>query len=163
FGAEKEKNMNVFRFIKPYFKSPVFFALIAGIIFSILKLDFENPILIPVESLAEILSHGVALLSCIVLGLYLKPKSFKGVILLILVSAIIEMGFQPFIAAVQADIFGVSEIHKKILVFISSMPAAILGTVFAVRYKCAPETASVISYSHILLALISIPLINMLI
>jgi len=161
FGAEKEKNINLFRFLKPYFKSPVFFALMAGIIFSLLKIDFENPLLIPVESLAEILSHGVGLLSCVVLGLYLKPKSFKGVILLIIFSAIIEMGFQPFIASVQADIFGVSEVHKKILIFISSMPAAILGTVFAVRYKCAPDTASVISYSHILLALISIPLINL--
>lgn len=162
FGADKEGEIKLFRFLKPYFKSPVFFALVAGILFSIIKIDFNNPVMLPVDSLAEILSHGVGLLSCVVLGLYLKPKSFKGVLLLIIFSAVIEMGFQPFIASVQADIFGVSEVHKKILVFISSMPAAILGTVFAVKYKCAPETASVISYSHIILALLTIPLTNLL-
>ena len=42
-----------------------------------------------------------------------------------------------------------------------AVPAAILGPVFAVRYDCAPDTASIISYSHIILALLTIPLINL--
>ncbi len=162
FGSSKEKSINLFQFVKPYFTSPIFFALIIGIIVSFLKVNFNNPFAEPVQSISEILSHGVGLISCVILGLYLKPKSFKGAVLLVIFSAIIEMGFQPYIAAFQADLFGVSEIHKKILVLISSMPAAILGTVFAVRYDCAPDTASVLSYSHIILALISIPLINLL-
>lgn len=160
FGSSKEKEFNLFQFVKPYFKSPIFFSLVIGIIFSMMKIDFENPFAEPVKSISEILGHGVGLLSCVILGLYLKPKSFKGVILLIIFSAVIEMGLQPYLASVLADIFGVSDIHKKILVLISSMPAAILGTVFAARYNCAPDTASVLSYSHIILALITIPVIN---
>jgi len=162
FSSNKKEDIRFTKFLLPYFKSPVFFALIIGLIFSFLKVNFGSVIMNPVKSLAQTLGNGVGVLSCVVLGLYLKPKSFKGVILLILISAVLEMGFQPFIASVQANLFGISEIHKKILIFISSMPAAILGTVFAVRYNCAPETASVISYSHIILALISIPLINLL-
>lgn len=104
----------------------------------------------------------MGLLSCVVLGLYLKPKSFKGTISLIIFSAVIEMGLQPLTTSLMADVFVVSEVNKKILVFISSMPAAILGTVFTARYNCAPETASAIPYSHIILALITIPLTNML-
>jgi len=146
-----------------YFKSPVFIALIAGIIFSFLSVKFNNPVLRPVQSISEILGNGVGLLSCVVLGLYLKPKSFKSALLLITFSALIEMGLQPVTTSLLADVFTVGEVNKKILIFISSMPAAILGTVFTVRYDCAPETASVISYSHIILALITIPLINMLI
>jgi predicted permease len=161
FSAGKNKEYKFITFLKSYIKSPVFFALILGIFFSVLKVDFKNSLLAPIKMLSQILSNGLGLLSCVILGLYLKPKSFRGVILLVIFSAIIEMGFQPFIASVQADIFGIGEIHKKILVFISSMPAAILGTVYAVRYDCAPETASVISYSHIIIALFSIPLVNL--
>jgi len=161
FGNNKKDDLSIGKFLLPYFKSPVFFALIIGLIFSFLKVDFGNVVMIPVKSLAQTLGNGVGVLSCVVLGLYLKPKSFKGLILLILLSAVLEMGFQPFIASVQANIFVVSDVHRKILVFISSMPAAILGTVFAVRYNCAPDTASIISYSHILLALLSIPLVNL--
>lgn len=162
FGNTGVKEFRISGFLIPYFKSPVFFALILGIMFSFFNANFNYPVLEPVKSIAEILGNGVGLLSCVVLGLYLKPKSFKGTISLIIFSAVIEMGLQPLTTSLMADVFVVSEVNKKILVFISSMPAAILGTVFTVRYNCAPETASAISYSHIILALITIPLTNML-
>ncbi|MCX6161111.1 MAG: AEC family transporter [Ignavibacteriae bacterium] len=161
FGNERKGDIKFFQILLPYLKSPVFFALILGLIFSVFKIDPGIHVMNTMKSLAQTLGNGIGLLSCVVLGIYLKPKSFKGVILLILFSAVLEMGFQPFITSVQASLFGVSDIHRKILIFISSMPAAILGPVFAVRYDCAPDTASVISYSHIILALISIPLINL--
>ncbi|MFZ4723924.1 MAG: AEC family transporter [Paludibacter sp.] len=161
FGKERQSDIKFVQILLPYLKSPVFFALILGLIFSIFKINPGTVVMSTMKSLAQTLGNGIGLLSCVVLGIYLKPKSFKGVILLILFSAILEMGFQPFITSVQASLFGVSDIHKKILIFISSMPAAILGPVFAVRYDCAPDTASVISYSHIILALISIPIINL--
>jgi hypothetical protein len=161
FGKERQSDIKFIQILLPYLKSPVFFALILGLIFSIFKINPGTVVMSTMKSLAQTLGNGIGLLSCVVLGIYLKPKSFKGVILLILFSAVLEMGFQPFITSVQASLFGVSDIHKKILIFISSMPAAILGPVFAVRYDCAPDTASVISYSHIILALISIPIINL--
>jgi len=162
FGKERKSDIKFMQILLPYLKSPVFFALILGLIFSIFNIQPGAVVMNTMKSLAQTLGNGIGLLSCVVLGIYLKPKSFKGVLLLILFSAILEMGFQPFITSVQASLFGVSDIHRKILIFISSMPAAILGPVFTVRYDCAPDTASVISYSHIILALISIPLINLL-
>jgi len=161
FGKERKSDIKFFQILLPYLKSPVFFALILGLVFSIFNLNPGTVVMNTMKSLAQTLGNGIGLLSCVVLGIYLKPKSFKGVVLLILFSAVLEMGFQPFITSVQASLFGVSDIHRKILIFISSMPAAILGPVFAVRYDCAPDTASVISYSHIILALISIPIINL--
>ena len=161
FGNEKKANVKFSGLLLPYIKSPVFIALFLGLAFSILKINPGNVVMNTMKSLTQTLGNGIGLLSCVVLGIYLKPKSFKGVILLILFSAVLEMGFQPFITSIQTSIFNVSDIHRKILIFISSMPAAILGPVFAVRYDCAPDTASVLSYSHIILALISIPLINL--
>ena len=161
FGNDKKADIKFSELLIPYLKSPVFIALFLGLAFSILKINPGNVVMNTMKSLTQTLGNGIGLLSCVVLGIYLKPKSFKGVILLILFSAVLEMGFQPFITSVQASLFGVSDIHRKILIFISSMPAAILGPVFAVRYDCAPDTASVISYSHIILGLLSIPLINL--
>jgi len=161
FGSNKKENIDFYKTLLPYFKSPVFFALITGIAFSLLNINLGSAVMNTLKPLSQTLGNGLGLLSCVILGIYLKPKSFKGIVLLIVFSAILEMGFQPFITSVQASVFGVSDIHRKILVFISSMPAAILGPVFAVRYNCAPDTASIISYSHIILALITIPLINL--
>jgi malate permease and related proteins len=161
FGSDKKPDIKFSKLLLPYLKSPVFFALIIGLVFSILKIDLGSVVMNTMKSLAQTLGNGIGLLSCVVLGIYLKPKSFKGAILLIIFSAILEMGFQPLITSVQASVFNVSDIHRRILIFISSMPAAILGPVFAVRYNCAPDTASIISYSHIILALLSIPLVNL--
>lgn len=162
FSGEKKADIGFSRTMLSYFKSPIFFALIIGIILSLLKIDFSNAFLEPVTSLAKILGNGIGVLSCVVLGIYLKPQSFKGIITLIIFSAILEMGFQPAITAAQAWMFDVSEINAKVLIFISSMPAAILGPVFAARYNCASGAAAAIAFSHIILALFSIPLVNFL-
>jgi len=161
FSSDKKEDINFSKILVPYFRSPVFIALIIGLAFSFLKIDPGGVIMNTVKSLTQTFANGIGLFACVVLGIYLKPKSLKGIVLLIIFSAILEMGFQPLITSIQASVFGVSDIHRKILVFISSMPAAILGPVFAVRYNCAPDTATLISYSQILLALIIIPLINL--
>ena len=122
----KAKRYKVHSDLLPYLKSPVFFALILGLTFSIFKINPGTVVMSTMKSLHKHSETESDSLLCSS-GIYLKPKSFKGVILLILFSAILEMGFQPFITSVQSSLFGISDIHKKILIFISSMPAAILG------------------------------------
>ncbi|MCX6163311.1 MAG: AEC family transporter [Ignavibacteriae bacterium] len=162
FGHKGSHELNILKLVLKYLKSPIFILLIAGIVVSKFNLDFNNYYLTPVKSIMLVLNNGLGILSCVVLGIYLKPQSLRGILLLIIISAVLQMGIQPLFTSLQADIFSVTDIQKKILVFISSMPAAILGPVFAARYDCAPDVASSLAYSHIIIAMISIPLVNFL-
>jgi hypothetical protein len=162
FGHKGSHELNILKLILKYLKSPIFILLISGIVVSKLNLDFDSYYLTPVKSIMLVLNNGLGILSCVVLGIYLKPQSLRGIFLLIVISAVLQMGIQPLLTSLQADIFGVTDIQKKVLVFISSMPAAILGPVFAARYDCAPDVASSLAYTHIIIAMISIPLVNFL-
>lgn len=110
FGQYKGADSQTEQIILNYFKSPVFIALIAGIIISNFHPDFNSYYLNPFKSLSEIMNNGLGMLSCLVLGIYLKPKSLKGILLLIILSALIQMCLQPLITAGLADLFRVSDI-----------------------------------------------------
>lgn len=160
FGHRDKYELHFMKLVLKYLKSPVFIMLLAGVILSKFNLDFDGYYLTPVKSIMMVLNNGLGILSCVVLGIYLKPKSLKGLYLLIIISAVLQMGIQPLFTSIQADIIGVTNIQKSILVFISSMPAAILGPVFAARYDCAPDVASSLAYTHIIIAMVSIPFVN---
>jgi hypothetical protein len=69
------------------------------------------------------------------------------------------MGIQPMLAIAGADLMGVALLDKQVLILISAMPSAVLGTVFASQYRCDSETASELVFLNILASLAGIPLV----
>ncbi len=141
-----------------YFRSPVFVAVVLGLALAPLRLDAHRPLLAPVFEALEMMEGALAVLVCFVLGLQLKRQSLRGLWVMLVVSALIQMAFQPAAAGVLADWFRVGGTDRQVLVLISAMPSAVLGTVFATRYHCAGATASTLVICHILLSTVLIPL-----
>lgn len=55
-----------------------------------------------------LLDGALTVLACFVLGLQLKLKSVKGTWIMLIVSALIQMGLQPWLASLQAS----TEVHR---------------------------------------------------
>jgi hypothetical protein len=142
-----------------YLKSPIFISIIAGIIFSQFQRIVRNPFLEPFWSALRMINGTLTVLACLILGLQLKFRSLKRILPLFIVSAIIQMGIQPFLANFGANIMHIGVLDKQILVLISAMPSAVLGSVFATQYKCDSETASELVFLNIMVSLIGIPLV----
>lgn len=142
-----------------YLKSPIFISIIAGIIFSQFQAIVRNPFLDPFWDALRMINGTLTVLACLILGLQLKFRSFKRILPLFIVSAIIQMGIQPFLANLGADIMHVGALDKQILVLISAMPSAVLGMVFATQYQCDSETASELVFLNIMVSVIGIPLV----
>jgi len=145
--------------ILKYLKSPIFISIIAGIILSQFQMIVQNPFLDPFWAALRMINGTLTVLACLILGLQLKFRSFKRILPLFIVSAIIQMGVQPFLANLGADIMHVGALDRQILVLISAMPSAVLGTVFATQYKCDSETASELVFLNIMVSLIGIPVV----
>jgi malate permease and related proteins len=141
-----------------YFRSPVFVAVVLGLALAPLRLDTQRPLFAPVFEALGMMEGALAVLVCFTLGLQLKMQSLKGLWVMLVVSALIQMAFQPFAAGVLADLLAVTGTDKQVLILISAMPSAVLGTVFATRYNCAGATASILVMCHILLGTVLIPL-----
>jgi predicted permease len=141
-----------------YFRSPIFFAVVLGLIIAPLHLPTNQWFLSPFYGALNIIGDAVAVLACLILGLQIKLESLKGIWMLLIISAFIQMGFQPWIAHVQANLYHLSIEQTQVLTLISAMPSAVLGSVFATHYKCASDTTSALTMMHLLLAIVLVPI-----
>ena len=142
-----------------YLKSPIFISVVAGIVFSQFQGIVTSPYMEPVWESLRMMQGTLTVLACLILGLQLKFRSAWRILPLFLVSALIQIGIQPFIASYAADFFNVSILDKQVLILISAMPSAVLSTVFTTQYDCDPETASELVFLNIMVSLVGIPLV----
>jgi predicted permease len=96
-------------------------------------------------------------ISALILGLQLSLHPMRGFWGLIMVSILVQMLFQPWFNDLLAGLLNVDVENRQILVLISAMPAAILGPVFAARYDCAAKTATLLTFTHIVLSPVVVP------
>jgi malate permease and related proteins len=142
-----------------YLKSPIFISVFAGIIISQFQMIVKNPFLEPFWEALRMIQGTLTVLACLILGLQLKFGSVRRILPLFLVSAIIQIGIQPFLTSFGADLMHVGLLDKQVLILIAAMPSAVLGTVFATQYHCDSETASELVFLNIMVSLIGIPLV----
>jgi hypothetical protein len=159
FGEKIGENIGTQRSVfVEYFRSPIFFATVLGLIIAPLQIPINQWFLAPFYEALSIIGNAVAVLACLILGLQLKLKSLKGIWTLLIISVLIQMVLQPWIAHVQADLYHLSAEQTQVLTLISALPAAVLGSVFATHYKCASDTTSALIMIHLLLAIVLVPL-----
>jgi len=156
FGNQAQ-GFNIKKTLLPYFRSPIFVSIVLGIAVSFMPFDRQNNFVAPFFEAFKMINGALSILACLILSLQLKFIPLKGIIPLFIISAIIQMWFQPFIAHTQATLYGLTVLQTQVLVLVSSMPSAVLGPVFASRHDCAPETASALVMAHIVLSIVMIP------
>jgi len=148
-----------FKGLSGYFKSPIFLAVVLGLLASPFDALRNNLFFAPfLESLA-MAKGALTFIACLILGLQLETRPIKGLYLLVLISVVIQMLIQPWAAGLLAGWFRLSLEQHEVLVLLSLMPSAVLGTVFATRYNCDGETSAALTFINILLSIFLIPLI----
>ena len=142
-----------------YFRSPIFIAVILGFAASRFQIPLQSPFVVPILEAAKMINGTLAALACVILGLQIKVESVKRLVPIVAISAALQMGLQPVLAYGQAVLYHLGDLERQVLVLIAAMPSAVLGPVFAVRYKCDGELASTVTFVNILLGALGIPVI----
>jgi len=142
-----------------YLKSPIFISVIAGIIVSQFPKVVNMTFLQPFWEALKMIEGTLWVFACLILGLQLKFKSFRRILPLFIVSVVVQMCIQPFLTSLGANIMHVGGLDKQVLVLISAMPSAVLGSVFATQYHCDSETASEVIFLNIIFSMIGITLV----
>lgn len=142
-----------------YLKSPIFISVVAGILVSKFPIVVNITFLQPFWEALNMIEGTLWVLACLILGLQLKFKSLYRILPLFMVSVVVQMGIQPFLTSLGANLMHVGALDKQVLVLISAMPSAVLGSVFATQYHCDSETASEVIFLNIMFSLIGITLV----
>ena len=131
-----------------FFKSPVFYALIAGILWSAAGLPGkENSLTSPLFHLTDVLSGALTPIAILTVGLMLKKPSVRAIIIPLVIVVAIKLILKPVAAGALASSFGFQELWREILVILAAMPPAVLGVVFIRRYGGDASLASALLLS----------------
>ncbi len=144
FGSKKLHSSN-WKASLGFFRSPVFFALFAGLLWSILRIPGEENIYIaPFFRLGTVLSAALTPLAILSVGLMFKKPAVRTILIPLGIVIILKLILKPLLAGHLATWFGFPELWREILVLMAAMPSAVLGVVFLRRYGGDASLASTI-------------------
>jgi hypothetical protein len=156
FGNQAD-SFDIRKTLITYLRSPIFISVALGVAVSFIPFDRGNIFIAPFFEALKMINGALSVLACLILSLQLRFIPLKGIIPMFIISALIQMWFQPYIAHAQASLYNLTLLQTQVLVLVSSMPSAVLGPVFASQHDCAPETASALVMAHIVLSIAMIP------
>jgi predicted permease len=145
FGSNATTAKEQWKVALSFFKSPVFFALIIGILWSIFNLPKEdNHYVAPFFQLFKTLSAALTPLAILSIGLMFKMPKIKTILVPLIVVVLIKLILKPLAANFISIGFGFSQLWREILVILAAMPSAVLAVVFLRRYGADASLASAI-------------------
>ncbi|MFO7817794.1 MAG: AEC family transporter [Thermodesulfobacteriota bacterium] len=143
FGSSRSRIASQWKASLAFFKSPVFFALLAGIIWSGIGLPGEeNVLMAPIFQLGHVLASALTPIAILSVGLMFKIPDARSIFIPLIIVIAIKLIAKPLLAGFISVNFSLPGIWEQILILLSAMPPAVLGVVFLKRYGGDARLAS---------------------
>lgn len=127
--------------VSSFVRSPVFFALILGILWRHLQLPGpENIVMAPLFQLCSVLSNALMLFALLAVGILFSWPSFSTILLPLLVVVGIKLLLKP--TAAHWFMSGYPVLWQQVAVILSAMPPALLGVIYIKRHGGDASLAS---------------------
>ncbi len=128
-----------------FVRSPLFIALIAGMLWSLLKLPGSQHTHVgPIFDAAHIVANLVTPLALFIIGLNLRKPNFRLILIPLGIVVLLKLCLGPLIAGGAAMGFGLPDTWQDSLVIMSALPPAMLSVIFLQRYGGDAKLASVL-------------------
>ncbi len=157
FSSETSAAESPWKASLAFFRSPVFFALILGLGWGILRLPGEeNNFLAPLFQLCHVLASALTPIAILSVGLMFKIPRPRQIMMALLIVVLIKLLFKPLAAGSLSVLFGFPDLWKDVLVLLAAMPPAVLGAVFLRRYGGDSSLASALLLSASLVSVVTL-------
>ena len=158
YGRQNQADHKFTSTVLVFFKSPIFIFMVLGIICSIVGLPKDNAIINVILEIFTIIGNSMIIFVAISIGLMLKPINIKQCIPLIIIIVVIKLIVEPLLSLLGANLLGINEIQKQVLLIEAAMPSGAVASVIADRYGCDGTFATVIVIITYIVSLVSLPL-----
>lgn len=159
FGRGETEQTSLWAASKPFFTSPIFYALVLGIAVSLVGLPQENRAVRLLNDFLRVASESLALLVAFTIGLMLRPIAYREIATLIALVAGLKLIAEPLIAGGLGLVFALPLITRELLILEAAMPSGTLAAVLAARYGCDGAVASAALIATYVLSLLLLPMI----
>jgi predicted permease len=135
FGSKAGEGRSRWSASLAFFRSPVFFALVLGMLWGTLALPGEDSAwLAPVFHVCKALGAALTPIAILAVGLMFRIPALKHIVLPLGIVALVKLLLKPLAAGAAASVLGFPDLWREVLVLLAAMPPAVLGVVFLRRY-----------------------------
>lgn len=143
FGSANQDKKAIIKASFQFFKSPVFIALIAGILWGTFQLPGEdNEFMAPFFQLGHVLAAALTPVAILSVGLMFKMPNIRKIIVALVIVVLLKLILKPILAGYFSSILGFPDLWRDVVIILAAMPPAILGAVFLRRYGGDASLAS---------------------
>ena len=139
-----------------FFKSPLFFSLVAGVCWSMLHLPLEGKVLTPIFHFLEVLSSANTFLVAMTVGVLLHFSGMHRIVWVVIFVVLIKLILKPLIVWVPTLAMDLQDWQMQVLVLEAAMPSALLTVVFAKTYGCDAKLASRLIFATLVISSVTI-------
>ncbi|MEN8133432.1 MAG: AEC family transporter [Pseudomonadota bacterium] len=139
-----------------FFKSPLFFSLVAGVCWSMLQLPVEGVLITPIFHFLEVLSSANTFLVAMTVGVLLHFSGMRAIVWVVLFAVLIKLILKPLIVWMPTQAMDLQDWQLQVLVLEAAMPSALLTVVFAKTYGCDAKLASKLIFATLMVSSISV-------
>lgn len=139
-----------------FFKSPLFFSLVLGVLWSMLQLPLEGTLITPIFHFLGVLSSANTFLVAMTVGVVLHFSGMRAIVWLILFTVLIKLILKPLMVWVPTLAMDLQDWQIQVLVLEAAMPSALLTVVFAKTYGCDAKLASKLIFATLVASCITI-------
>jgi predicted permease len=125
-----------------YFRSPIFWAMTAGLVCSGLPLPWEQPVMAVLMQGLQVLGRANTLLVALVVGVTLEFKGFRAVLGLAAAVCAIKLLLKPVLVWLPTLALGLPSWQAQVLILEGAMPTALLTVALSAKYGCDAGLAS---------------------
>lgn len=133
-----------------FFRSPIFIALTAGIVVSLLPIPKGLWAVDWLYRLLGSISAANTPLVTLTIGAMLHFRDFRRVLPIVALACVLKLIVQPTLAWGQAELLDFPLLWKRIVIIEAAMPTAALCAVFAKQYDCDAELGSILVFATFL-------------
>ena len=159
FGDSDIKKGDIFKFSRQFFTSPIFIALILGIVFSFIGISRSNGVYRTTLHVLKYAGDANFLMVTFTVGLILEFKQIKTAYLFLLIAIFLKLILKPVLAILITSHDGFTPMMSQIILIETALPSAILSAVFAKHYNCRPDLVSMAIMVTLVVSLVSISLL----
>jgi len=145
-------NKNAMKALLGYFKTPIFYAILLGVIFNAFHISLPRFVMVP----ANYIGNALVSVSLLTLGAQVASMKLKKVNLAIVVNLLSRLLIGPLFAMALVIFLKMDGILAQALVISATMPTAVNVAIIAQEFKSEPEFTSQIVVLSTLLSSITV-------
>jgi len=156
YGRDKEEGKALQSGAMLFFSSPIFIAIILGLIWSFSPLGTEGILITPLFEALHLIAKANTFLVALTVGVLLSFSSLRHIIPIALAVVFIKLLLEPLLVYFPANMLSLETWQMQVLLLEAAMPSAMLSVVLAKQYGCDAKLAAQLVFVTLMVSLFTV-------